>query len=78
MTIVDFIFTWLMPWVLSSFMVMMGFFAVWQSCGNNLDKHIKLALLLSGVAVILTCGDRLKILYEGYKPIEPTVKEIRV
>ncbi len=78
MDIVDFIFNWLLPWIFCVTLVVWGFIAVFFSVFSKADKHVKLALLLSGVAVILTCGDRLEILYEGYKPIKPTVKEIRV
>lgn len=78
MGIVDFIFNWLLPWIFSAFMVVIGLFAVWRSVGKNIEKNTRLTLLVGGVAVVLTCGDRLKVLHEGYKPIEPTVKEIRV
>lgn len=78
MNIVDFIFTWFAPWIFCVTLVVWGFVAIFFSVLSKADKYIKLALLLSGVAVILTCGDRLEILHEGYNPIKPTVKEIRV
>lgn len=78
MIYVDFIFSWFLPWIFCLTLVVWGFFAVFLSVFSAVDKHIKLALLLSGVAVIFTCGDRLKVLHEGYQTEQPVVKEVRV
>ena len=78
MIYVDFIFGWLLPWIFSGFMIMMGMFAVWQSVASTVEKNTRIALLVGGTAVILQCGDKLKEL-SSYEPNkQPAVKEVRV
>lgn len=78
MIYIDFIFSWLLPWVFSAFMVMMGIFAIWQSVCGTVERNTRLALLVGGTAVILQCGHKLKEL-SNYEPSkQPAVKEVRV
>lgn len=78
MIYVDFIFSWLLPWIFSGFMVMIGMFAVWQSVAGTVERNTRLALLVGGTAVILQCGDKLKELSKYEPSKQPAVKEVRV
>lgn len=75
MNFVDFIFTWFAPWLFYVTLVVWGFVAVFSSVFSKVDKHTKLALLLSGVSVILVCGDRLLDLYQDPQVEQETIKE---
>ena len=73
MNFVDFIFTWF-----AVILVSVGFNAVFFSVFSKVDKHTKLALLLSGVSVIMVCGDRLLVKVQDPQVKQETVKEIKV